>query len=161
MFGGSFGRTCRCYQATLGEDPIDDRIYGFGDRRRQRRPDIEPFAFDEIGDEMARQPVHAARQFHRLGHAESMGGTAGKSIGKRAAGEIETMDPARPADRRRRIDDDDRGVTVPLLDQGEDIAAALDDLNPGRHSPMQPRGDRRPETVVTAIRIADGGDEHT
>jgi hypothetical protein len=157
MFGGSFRLTRRRYSEKLDKYSVD----GLGDRRRQWRPDIKSFAFDEVGDEMARQPVQAARKLDRLGNAESMGGAAREAARKRSAGEIETMDPARSADRRRRIDDNDRGETLPLLDQAEDITAALEDANPGRHPPAKSSCDRRPKAIITTVWIADCGDEHT
>jgi hypothetical protein len=161
MFGGSFRLTRRRCSEKLEEYALHHSVDGFSDRRRQWRPDIESFAFDEVGYEMARQPVQAARKFDCLGNAESMGGAAREAARKRSAGEIETMDPARSTDRRRRIDDNYHGETVPLLDQGQDIAAAFEDANPGGHPPAKSSCDRRPEAIITSIRIANSGDEHT
>lgn len=52
--GGSLRPTRGDNAGNLGEDLLGQPVDGFGDRRREGCPDIEPFALDEIGNEPAR-----------------------------------------------------------------------------------------------------------
>ena len=80
-----------------------------------RRPDVEPFAFDQVEDEVAGQPAENAGKLYRLGNPEGMRGAARKGDKGRRAAEIKTMDAARSTNRRCRIDEYDRREPGPLL----------------------------------------------
>jgi hypothetical protein len=74
-------------------------------------PVFESSAFDEVSDEMLREPAQAARQLDGFGGAERMGRRGRETKRKQGSLQIKTVDPARFGDRRHRIDDNDIGDT--------------------------------------------------